>query len=179
MEHVITVKIKDVDSFYNPYVGDFSKNKSLNPDLEAYLQECLKAYTLEDIGKVRILLQADDCVAKQKIALETDLKKYFNKKYIDLQKNYEHLHRVRRKELFLGIFIILLCMFINNLLDSYVPSYPLTTPINTMIVIVGWVALWVPAVFFLYTRRDLKRKIAFMEEVTKLPVEYKKIEVRE
>ncbi|MDO5848266.1 MAG: hypothetical protein Q4P18_01910 [Methanobrevibacter sp.] len=179
METVITIKIKNIESFYNPFVGDFAKNKSLNPDLEAYLKECLKAYTLEDIDKVRIHLQIENCKSREKITLENDLKKYFVKKHMDLMKNYQHLNKVRRKELAYGISIILICMLFNNVLDRIVPNYRITDPINTMIIIVGWVALWVPAVYFLYTKKDLKRQVDFMEAVSKLPIEYEVIKFKD
>lgn len=177
MDHIITIKIKNTESFYNPFVGDFSKNKSLNPDLEAYLKESLDAYTLEDINRVRFYLQVENELENNK-KLERDLRRYFRKKHWDLLKNYEHLNRVRGKELCLGVAIILFCMFINNMLDRTIKDYSITDPINTIIIIVGWVALWVPAVYFLYTKRDLKRKIEFMDAVKQLPIEYKSIEIK-
>lgn len=178
MNPIITIKIKNIDSFYNPFVGDFADNKSLNPDLEAYIQECLKAYNLEDIDNVRIHLQVEDCCDKEKVTIENDLRKYFEKKYSDLVKNYEHLNKVRRRELFYGVFIILVCMLINNIIDYMIPDYKLADPINTIIIIVGWVALWVPATYFLYTKKDSKRKMEFMKAVTKLPIEYKEISIK-
>lgn len=178
MNPVITIKIKNIESFYNPFVGDFADNKSLNPDLEAYLEECLKAYTLEDIDKVRIHLQLENCNEKEKITIEKDLRKYFKKRHTDLVNNYEHLNKVRRRELFYGVFIILVCMLINNVIDYMIPDYKLADPINTIILIVGWVALWVPATYFLYTKNDSKRKMHFMEAVTKLPIEYKEISIK-
>lgn len=178
MDYIVNIKITSLEQFYNQFNGDYSKNKIINPELQSYLQVSFEKYTIEELDLVTIILQINDDMECDKSQIENDLRQHFKRKTYLLQKKYDYYNKLRRKQLIWGIIIIIICISINQFIDLHIGKESFTDTLNTIIIVVGWVALWMPVGYFIYDRKDLKNQIESMSKITSLPIEYKNIEIK-
>lgn len=177
MNNIVNIKITSLEQFYNPFNGDYSRNKIINSDLQSYLKQSFGKYSIEELDYVTIILQINNEIEPDKSQIREDLKEHFKRKTFLLQKRFDYYNKLRRNQLIIGIIIIIACMSLNQFIDLHIGETSFTSTINTIIVVVGWVALWMPVGYFIYDRKDLRNQIDSMTKISELPIEYENIEI--
>lgn len=178
MNNIVNIKITSLEQFYNPFNGDYSRNKIINSDLQSYLKQSFGKYSIDELDYVTIILQISNEIEPKKSQIRRDLKAHFKRKTFLLQKKLDYYNKLRRNQLIVGIIIIVACLSLNQFIDLHIGKTSITSTLNTIIVVIGWVALWMPIGYFIYDRKDLCNHIESMEKISELPIEYKSIEIK-
>ena len=178
MNNIVNIKITSLEQFYNPFNGDYSRNKIINSDLQSYLKQSFGKYSNDELDYVTIILQINNELEPKKSQIRRDLKEHFKRKTFLLQKRFDYYNKLRRNQLIVGMVIIVACLSLNQFIDLHIGKTSVTSTLNTIIVVIGWVALWMPIGYFIYDRKDLLNHIESMEKISNLPIEYENIEIK-
>ncbi|HJJ45503.1 MAG TPA: hypothetical protein O0Y17_00280, partial [Methanocorpusculum sp.] len=85
-----------------------------------------------------------------------------------------HTHKIEnqkgRRNLVRGLLFLILCVVISTLITSF-SGNSILYAVGQSLVVIGWVALWKPAEFYLYENRDLKNIINQMKMLSDACIE--------
>jgi len=157
-EYKIDIRINSLDDFYDHFDVDVPETRDLNPELENYLlKEVEKIDYLPNL-KVHIHCPAHFELPDELI--RTACVNHFE----ELSVLQFHQNRLYLKKWLLkivwGTFFLGGCLLISNFL--HYPQFearPFFKVLSESFSIIGWVAIWEPACYLLYYRREDKEKL--------------------
>lgn len=158
---VVHLRLQDEDSLFNPYDPAPAEERDLNPDAVDYLMEQLD----KQPGKLRI--EADISVpGAEKYGAHTlceAFKNYFAKKAEEQILTNKRVFRKWTVNLICGLVFLAACLIMAHIFNMNSERHPFFSVLGESLSIIGWVAIWEPATYFLYgIRGDLKTLRAYM-----------------
>lgn len=157
-EYKMNIRISSLEDFYDRFDVDKPETRDLNPELENYLlNEVEKIDCLPNL-KVHIHCPADFELSDEMI--KTACVNHFE----ELSVLQFHQNRSLLKKwlyrLIAGTFFLGVCLLLANFLSyPQFDSKPFTKVLSESFSIIGWVAIWEPACYLLYERREDKRQL--------------------
>ncbi len=157
-EYKMDIRIRDLEDFYDHFDVDIPETRDLNPELENYLlTEVEKIGYLPDL-KVHIHCPADFELTDEVIK-KACINHFEELSILKFKENQKLLNKwlLRLVE---GTFFLGLCLLASNFLHYPIfDSKPFFKVLSESFSIIGWVAIWEPACYLLYERKEDKRQL--------------------
>lgn len=147
----INLYLKDINELtYSECVYN-SDRIDLNPKVVEYLDVEIKKIPVT--RSIRIKLFVENKSDSDLIKAQKAIYNYYNQKYNDLVAERHKEDKHWKFRLVSGFLILASCNFISYLF-SLMNYKPLANILQDSFEIMGWVAIWEPGTYFLYTRRE-------------------------
>ncbi|MCQ2591307.1 MAG: hypothetical protein MJ188_00865 [Treponema sp.] len=157
-ECTFDVQINSLDDFFEHFDAQFPEKRALNQDLETYLET--KVGVLEYIPNLKIKIHCPKTFELSDETIKIACVNHFENRSI-MQFHQNHL--LLRKwltGLIIGTFFLGICLLAANILRlPQFEVYRFCKVLSESFSIIGWVAIWEPACYLLYSRKDDKRKL--------------------
>ena len=152
-QETISLKLQNPEQLFNQFDPSPLENRSLSREVEDYLLDQLEELPVASRITVELLIASVTEEEKQKIqaAFENHFKIRAKEQ---LQKNKKE-SRKWRVNLLIGLICMAVCLVAAHILG--LPKFedlPLTNAVSESLGILGWVAIWEPAEFFLFGWRE-------------------------
>lgn len=155
----ITVHLKSMDQLYCEFDSGPLENRIIRKEVDQYITDQFEDVPITSLCNIKVSIDDFDtsCTMKVKKSLEN----YYAKK------RYQIFTEIRKetaywiRKLIFGTGILAVCLAAGIIFNRpYFDSFPFAKVIGESLGIVGWVAIWEPAEFFLYDRRKNSKKLA-------------------
>lgn len=156
-EDTIFIRLHAPDEFFNPSDPAPEPERELSDAVEAYIFKELEHKKTR--ARIGVTFIADD-VSLYDIAVMRNAFAHHFKTRAEEQiiKNRKSVTRWLVK-LFLGVSVLAVFLFLAHLFRMHANGHPVFSILSEGFGIVGWVALWEPATYFLYGRNDEHRRL--------------------
>jgi hypothetical protein len=119
-------------------------------------------------------LPEEEARKAQARGLSAALDNYFAERALMQQRDLNELFRVGRRDLLIGILVLIVCLVGSHMARTHLGPGPLASAIAESLILVGWVANWKPIETFLYDWWPLKRKRDLYRRLAHAPVDIKR-----
>lgn len=157
-EAQINVKIENIDDFYNSFNEDVPETRDLSLELEEHLLSQVEKLDFLPNLKVNIHCPKNFELSDELI-IQACVNHYKELSILQFHKNRKMLNKWIRSMIG-GVFFLGLCLLISNYL--HYPKFdgkPFCKVLSEGFSIIGWVAIWEPATYLLYHRKDDTRDL--------------------
>ena len=172
-ETIIELKVTDPDEFYNPFDPSPAAQKDLRSETAGYILESLTGKE----KKVRFVIYLEEKLYRNSelsSGIERAVSAYFRSK----QSAAKHRHLIEkqkgRRYLIRGLLFLIVCVVLSSLITTFSEN-SIVYAVGQSLVVIGWVALWKPAEFYLYENRDLKNDISLMKMLSDACIEIREM----
>ena len=149
-EVTIPIRLESADNLYNPLDPASVQTRELSAEIEAYILKELEYKSTK--SRIAVEFIADDVSLYDTEIMRSAFKNHFKRRAEEqLIRNRKSLRRWLWL-LALGFAILALFLFLAHLLRTHGSSRPLFSILSESFAIIGWVAIWEPATYFLYGR---------------------------
>ena len=169
---IICMKINNAEEFFNSFDPSQVEEKTIREDVESYLFDRIE--NIPDSNTVCINLSLPKTFPYSKEQIHTAIKNHFSNKIILLINNIKKESRTRAKDFALGLMFLALCLAAAHFFHSNAYDYPFFKVLGESASIIGWVAIWDPAAYFLYQKRKDKKNLSkyYMLQQAQINVNY-------
>lgn len=98
------------------------------------------------------------------------VRNYFANRALSAQRALRRKLRLTRRHLFVALSFLGACLTVSRMLDNMSLGSSLLDTVVLSLDIIGWVALWRPAEFFLYDWWPLREDLRLYERLARMPV---------
>lgn len=98
------------------------------------------------------------------------VRNYFANRALSAQRTLRRKLRLARRHLFVALSFLGICLTVSRIIDNQSLGSPLLDTLVLSLDIIGWVALWRPAEFFLYDWWPLREDLQLYERLARMPV---------
>lgn len=165
-QQTIEVRISNIGQFYQMLDPSPDLEKDLNPATVEYLVE-----TAEEMKNpkehVHVALYLEDSLyrnAELKSRMEKSVAAYFTRQVDILEHKHRMAHKKARRNLVRGLLFVIICVAASVILTNFVNN-PIVYAFGQSLTVIGWVALWNPAEFYLYLNREANEEISTMKRL--------------
>lgn len=157
-EYQLNVHIESIEDFYNKYDEDGLETRDLNLDLEGHLLGQVEKLDFLPNLKINLVCPKnfeldDDLIVKACVNHFKELS------ILQFHKNRKMWNKWARRMIG-GVFFLGLCLLISNFLHyPMFDSKPFCKVLSEGFSIIGWVAIWEPATYLLYQRKENSRDL--------------------
>lgn len=161
-EDTINIRLDDIADLYSKFDPAAPEKRSLNPEAESYIMEEIDHFRHGTRVQVNILVSKVSTDTKNGFSEETIARSFENhfqaRAEEQLILNTKASHRWLRNLLWGSLFLAvsLVSAHILNILSEQVRFLAV---LGESLSIIGWVALWEPASYFLYGRQEGARTL--------------------
>ena len=165
-QQTIEVRISALGQFYQMLDPSPDLEKDLNPATVEYLVD-----TAEEMKnpkeRVHVALYLEESLyqnAELKSRMEKSVSAYFSRQVDILEHKHRMAHKKARRNLVRGLLFVIICVALSVVLTNFVNN-PIVYAFGQSLTVIGWVALWTPAEFYLYLNREANEEIATMKRL--------------
>lgn len=165
-QQTIEVRISALGQFYQMLDPSPDLEKDLNPATVEYLVD-----TAEEMKNhkehVHVALYLEESLyqnAELKSRMEKSVSAYFSRQVDILEHKHRMAHKKARRNLVRGLLFVIICVALSVVLTNFVNN-PIVYAFGQSLTVIGWVALWTPAEFYLYLNREANEEIATMKRL--------------
>ena len=173
-QQTIEVRISALGQFYQMLDPSPDLEKDLNPATVEYLVD-----TAEEMKnpkeRVHVALYLEESLyqnAELKSRMEKSVSAYFSRQVDILEHKHRMAHKKARRNLVRGLLFVIICVALSVVLTNFVNN-PIVYAFGQSLTVIGWVALWTPAEFYLYLNREANEEIATMKRLADATVSSK------
>ncbi|HJJ82959.1 MAG TPA: hypothetical protein O0X61_00120 [Methanocorpusculum sp.] len=173
-QQTIEVRISTLGQFYQMLDPSPDLEKDLNPATVEYLVD-----TAEEMKNpkehVHVALYLEESLyqnAELKSRMEKSVSAYFSRQVDILEHKHRMAHKKARRNLVRGLLFVIICVALSVVLTNFVNN-PIVYAFGQSLTVIGWVALWTPAEFYLYLNREANEEIATMKRLADATVSSK------
>lgn len=170
-QQTIEVRISTIGQFYQMLDPSPDLEKDLNPATVEYLVD-----TAEEMKNpkehVHVALYLEESLYQNtelKSRMEKSIPAFFSRQVDILEHKHRMSHKKARRNLIRGLIFVIACVAASVILTNFVNN-PVVYAFGQSLTVIGWVALWHPAEFYLYTNREEKDEISVMKRLADAPV---------
>ncbi|MBQ1885167.1 MAG: hypothetical protein II165_09160 [Bacteroidales bacterium] len=157
-EATIPIRLYNADELYNMLDPASPQTRELSPKIESYILKELE-YKAEN-SRIAIEFIADDVSLYDIEIMRAAFKNHFRRRAEEqLIRNQKSLRRWLLL-LALGIAVLGVFLFLAHIFRTNADGHPFLSILSESFAIIGWVALWEPATYFLYGR-GAERRLLF------------------
>ena len=163
---IIEVRIGTIGQFYQTLDPSPDLEKDLNPDTVEYLIDTTEEMKNQK-EEVHIDLYLEYSLFQNnelKSRMEKSIPAYFSRRVDILEHKHRMSHKKARKNLIRGLAFLIVCVALSVILTNFVDN-ALVYAFGQSLTVIGWVALWNPAEFYLYNHREEKDEINIMKRL--------------
>ena len=154
-EVTIPIRLRDAEKLYNPLDPAPVQTRELSSEIEAYILKELEYKSSK--SRIAIEFIADDVSLYDIEIMRTAFKNHFKRRAEEqLIRNRKSLRRWL-SFLFFGVALLSLFLFLAHFFRVHSDGKPIFSILSESFAIIGWVALWEPATYFLYGRSAERR----------------------
>ena len=172
-ETIIELKVTNPDEFYNPLDPSPAAQKDLHSDTAEYIMENLTGKE----KKIRFVIYLQDKIyedGETSAGIGRAVSSYFRSKESAAEHRYAIEKKKGRRYLVRGLLFLVVCVVLSSVVTA-LSSNTIIYAVGQSLVVIGWVALWKPAEFYLYDSRDMKNDIQLMKMLADACIETKRI----
>ena len=154
-EVTIPIRLSSAEKLYNPLDPAPVQSRELSSEIEAYILKELEYKSSK--SRIAIDFIADDLSLYDIEIIRAAFKNHFKRRAQEqLIRNRKSLRRWL-SFLFLALALLSLFLFLAHFFRTNAAGHPFFNILSESFAIIGWVALWEPATYFLYGRNAERR----------------------
>jgi len=146
------IKLKDEEDFFNGFDTTHLEKRSLSPELESYLLDCLEER--HEKGQVTINFS----LAKSFPYSEEQVKQALIHHFTRTAEKHLHAHSKEKTkwsiDLTGGFLFLIICLLCSHFFHINSHVHPFMKVLSQSTGIIGWLVIWEPSSYFLYRRRE-------------------------
>lgn len=147
----INVALKSKEDFYNLY----DVKKTLAPDLDEYIFRKAELINVPSVLQLNFMVSKDFPVSDEEI--KTSVSDFYKEKsVIQLEKNEKDKKKWIRNGISGMVFLAACLVGAHILNQSFFDEHSFAKVMSESLGIIGWVAIWEPAEYFLFQRKENK-----------------------
>ena len=156
-EVTISIRLCSADELFNPLDPASEQSRELSAEIESYILKELEYKSTK--SRIAIEFFADDVSLYDIEIMRTAVKNHFKRRAEEqLIRNQKSLVRWLWL-LGAGLVVLGVFLFAAHFLRVRAEGRPIFSILSESFGIVGWVAIWEPATYFLYGRNEEKRRL--------------------
>jgi len=165
---VIELELHNLLELYDPFDPAPLQERELDAGADEYIYNAVDEFPLKKPLEIMIYLPPSEVSEDVQLAIKKAIKNHFTYKRTLNEIDLKRLLKRGRRNLFIALFFLFLCLVLIQLLSAFEESL-LNTLVSEGLLIIGWVAMWEPVHIFLYGwwpivhRRRIFNKIIDME----------------
>ncbi|MDO5845815.1 MAG: hypothetical protein Q4Q04_02710 [Methanocorpusculum sp.] len=166
-ENVIELRMMTLSDIYNPIDPSPLEEKSLKPDTIQYILQALDSAADWKRKSVSIhIFMSEPFYTNEQIksGIESAIPAYFRERFGVEEYKYRVRTKQGRRYLLYGTLFLTSCIIISTFMTSIFRANDVVYAIGQSIVVIGWVALWKPAEFYLFDRRDMREYLELLKK---------------
>ena len=156
-EDTVNIKLDKIEDIFCSFDPAGAETRSLDSELEAYIIEQLEHFSTKTRVQVNIMVPTQGKYNEDTIRMG-----FFN----HFKTRAEEQLIINRKEnhrwslnLIFGLLFLALCLIVAHICNQLTENIPFMRVLGESFGIIGWVALWEPATYFLYGNREGLNKL--------------------
>ncbi len=151
-KNTILIRLDSPTDFYNPFDPETESERELSDEVEAYILKEMEHKNKE--SRIGVTILADDTSQYDREIMQKAFTNHFKIRAEEqIIKNQVSLYSWIRK-LFLGILVLGFFLLLARVFRVDADAHPFLNILSEGFGIVGWVALWEPATYFLYGHNE-------------------------
>ena len=168
-EHLIMVKLQDLDQFFNTMDASPFHERDLDHDAEELIVSWAREYPLDEPIRLVVHLQNPQIGKDAHTIIERAVHNYFAYKADLVQRELRQLFRSGRISLIIGLSFLTVCLSAARLVGNI--GMLSGRILQESLTIAGWVAMWHPMEVYLYGWWPLRRTSRIYRKLSQIPVE--------
>lgn len=149
-EETIQLALPSVEALYNPYDPAPLAERSLHPEVESYLCSRLEAGARYAHVHIAMHLPAVACTANTQAVLQQSVNSHFKNAAVNQLLQNSRTTRIWLFRVLFAVVFLGLCLVLAHVCRQRSETTPFFGVLGEGFGIIGWVAIWEPALFFLY-----------------------------
>ena len=156
-EDTIQIRLHSGEDLYNHFDPAPEQERELSQEIESYILKELEYKSAKT--RIAVTFITDDASLYDIEIMRRAFANHFTRR-VDEQiiKNRKSIGLWIHK-LFIGIFVLAAFLFLAHFFSIHTKTHPFYSILSEGFGIVGWVAIWEPATYFLYGRSEEKREL--------------------
>ena len=158
-EITVRIRIDSSNDFFNNFDPAPVERRRINPELEDYLTKWLSGKPSKGQVTIDISLSKDFPHSEEEV--KSALRNHFERR---AKKTLRAHFREKAKwaiYFLFGLIFLAACLFGSHIFHSNAADYPFMKVLGQSLSIIGWVAIWEPASYFIYQRaKDFSEALA-------------------
>jgi hypothetical protein len=134
---------------YDPFDPAPLHERELDAGADEYIYNAVDEFPLKKSLEIMIYLPPSEISDNVQLAIKKAIKNHFTYKRTLNEIDLKRLLKRGRRNLFIALFFLFLCLLLIRLLSTFEESL-LNTMVSEGLLIIGWVAMWEPVHIFLY-----------------------------
>ncbi|AKB25531.1 hypothetical protein MSMTP_2062 [Methanosarcina sp. MTP4] len=123
--------------------------RELDAGADEYIYNAVEEFPLKKPLEIMIYFPPSEISEEVQLAIKKAIKNHFAYKKTLNEIDLKRLLKRGRRNLFIALFFLFLCLVLIRLLSAFEESL-LNTLVSEGLLIIGWVAMWEPVHIFLY-----------------------------
>lgn len=163
----LNIAVKNTEEIYQQFGYSSISETTISKDFEEYILNSIKNYPLEEKLKLIIHIQKKD--RRELDNLDDYIHKHFSNKLSDIELNLKQQFKEWKINMTIGILFLVMCLVLVQVLEVF-QHINFMKIIKEGLIIIGWVALWEPVTFILFSWRNLKRDRLYYKKLCSIPI---------
>ena len=156
-EDTVAIRLHSADGLYSRFDPAPEQTRELSADIESYILKELEYKSAR--ARIAVTFFADDVSLYDIEVMRRAFANHFKRRAEEqLLRNRKSLWRWLHK-LLVAVVVLALLLFAAHLLSRHSAAHPFYSVISEGLGIIGWVALWESATYFLYGRSEERRAL--------------------
>lgn len=156
-EDTIAIRLRSADDFYNHFDPASEQERELSAEIEAYILKEMEYKPPKT--RIAVTFIADDVSLYDIELMRSAFANHFRRRAEEqVIRNRKSVNRWLCKFL-VAVAVLAFLLFAAHFFRTHADSHPFYTVLSEGLGIIGWVALWEPATYFLYGRSEERRAL--------------------
>lgn len=156
-EDTVAIRLHSGEDLYNHYDPAPEQQRELSPDVEAYILRELEYKSAK--ARIAVTFIADDVSLYDIELMRAAFANHFRRRAGEqLIRNRTSINRWLGK-LAVAVLVLALLLAAAHFFSTRAAEHPVYSVLSEGVGIIGWVALWEPATYFLYGRGEERRRL--------------------
>lgn len=156
---VIKIRLQKLSQLFNSFDPSPFNSRDLDDDAEEFIAGWAAELPKNQALEIVLHLPPDEAGQAEQLHIPQRVSQYFGDRADVFERQIRELFRIGWRHLGVGLFVLLTCLSLSQLVHSLTDVQPLARIIEESLIIVGWVANWKPIEIFLYEWWPIKRRI--------------------
>ena len=154
----IVVKVKNEDELFDSFDSSPVEERMVREDIDLYLLEKLRDFNLRKDVMIELILSKEFACSEEQV--QQALKNHFSNRAKSRLRQIGKESVKRAFDLIWGVLFLGVCLVTSHFLHINSQTYAFLEVLGESASIIGWVAIWEPASYFIYQKREDKNEVA-------------------
>lgn len=168
-KRVIELELHSLMQLYDPFDPAPLHERELDAGADEYIYNAVDEFPLKKPLEIMIYLPPSEVNEEVQLAVKKAIKNHFAYKKTLNEIDLKRLFKRGRRNLFIALFFLFLCLLLIRLLSTFEESL-LNTLVSEGLLIIGWVAMWEPVHIFLYGWWPIVRRRRIYDKIIDMKV---------